>query len=191
MFKNVIKRAASILRIVSYVFLLVQWLWVIVLYGSVVVETGAVQTYIDTTRATQKPETQSLIELPESVSQLIAGALLVSMIALSVVLIVRVPKQATQMTIRATKATAKSITPAVQKIAHVPKKQRKQLTEAVLVGVIVVMSGLACVIILPIMSKISLPVAAVWFVSIWLLVLTVSTLLLSTLLGYFLRDHTR
>ena len=191
MIKNATKRTAGVIRVLSYVFLLLQWLWVVVLYSSLIIETGAVQSYIDATQAAPSPQQQFSVELPELIRQSLATILVISMIAVSVVLLFRVPKRATQMTIRATKITVKSISPTVQKLVHVPKKQRKQFTEAVLVGVIFVMSVLACVIILPIISSLSLSVSAVWFVSIWLLILTVSMLLVSTFLSYLSRDHTR
>lgn len=191
MFKNVIKRAANILRVVGYVFLLMQWLWVILLYSSLVIETGTVQTYIDTAETTPPAQEELVIKLPDLVRQLFAGVILISMVALSVILLVRVPRSTTKITIRATKVAAKSITPTVEKIVHVPKKQRKQLAEVVLVAIIVFLSLAAYGLVVPIVSITSLPVSVAWFVSIWLLVLTLGALLLAVLLDLVSRGRRR
>jgi hypothetical protein len=190
MIKNLTKRIAAIIKVLSYVFLLLQWVWVIVLYSSLVVETDIIQTYIDTAQ-TAEPQEPTGVELPEFIRQPFAAVIFIAMLALSVVLLIRAPKKATEVTIRATKVTAKSITPTVQKFAHVPKKQQRQLNEMVLLGMIVSLSVLAGTLTIPVMHSISLSASVIGSVSITLCMLTIGTVMVSGLLGYVSRDRTR
>lgn len=189
MTKNPAKRIADIARNTSYVFLMLQWLWVILLYSSWTIESGALQTYLDATQ-TSAPQEPILYDLPQFIQQPLAAMVLVIIGLLSVVLLVRAPKKATQVTIQATKGTARSITPVVQKLAHVPKNHTKQFAEKVLIGVIAALSVLACVLTIPIMHNLSLPASTSWVVSVWLSILAIGTLVLSTVISYFSRKRT-
>ena len=178
MIKIVAKRITSFTRIASYVFLLMQWAWVLVLYFSWAIESGVLQSYLDATQTSSVPEPVQFT-IPEFIRQPLAIIVLIVMTILSIVLVFRAPQKATEVTIRATAVTAKSITPVVQKVAHVPKNREKQLARSALMGVIIGLSLLAWSLTLPIIGRISLPESPSWIISSSLCAFTILVLVIS------------
>lgn len=188
--KIAMTRIAVTTRGISYVFLLLQWTWLILLYSSWAIESGVLQSYLNATQMSDSREPLD-IKLPEFIRQPFAVIVLILMMILSFVLFLRAPKQATDITIRATKLTAKSITPTVQKLVHTPKARKKRLAESVLVGCIVMLSVLACMFTIPVIYHVSLPATNSWVVNITLSTVTISLSLLSLLFSYLSAKNTR
>jgi hypothetical protein len=118
------KVSESVVNITSYVGLLLQFAWMIMLYISWAVQSGALQAYIDAT-GTSSTQPSLDIAIPELFRGPLSVVVLSSIVFITVYLIRRTPQLATEVTIRATERTAKTVRPVLKKAVHSPKARNK------------------------------------------------------------------
>lgn len=168
------KKLAEALNVLSYVALLVQALWAIMLYGSWLIFSGVLQTYIDQSGTTTSRYTFD-ITLPEFIRYPLAIFVVMSIVVLCVVLIRRTPETATQMTIHATERTAKAASPIVQKVMQVPKTHSKETNKRMILVTKLTVATVLLAASIVVQSYVELPPNIIVVVSVTAWIVTMFT----------------
>lgn len=122
--KAVKKLTDSIVDILGYIGLLLQFCWLGILYGSWAIQSGALQAFIDAT-GSRSPQPSIDFVLPEIIRGPLSVIVVICIVFLTIYFVRTTPQTVTHVTIRATEKTAKAAQPVIKKIVHTPRNRKK------------------------------------------------------------------
>lgn len=162
---------ARVLKRLGYAGLVLQWLWLIVLVAGVVIDMPIVRDYAEPVPMQISPAPDPTPSNP--LMAMMGLAITAGIIFVTLVILIRVPKAAGEMTMRAVAETTRKIQPRLEKKYHIKPRKRRRFGLAVIAAVQIALSLIALVSTLLIAGYVTgLPVYISHFIGLWLAVAT-------------------
>lgn len=124
---SIMRTVASILLGIAYISCLLQWLWIAIVAVPPLVKTGAFDSFVQQTPP-PKPVQQPVHQGTTPIGTLFVGIVTLLILIITVVVIIRLPKNIAKTGEKIVHQATDTVIPAVTHHKKLPEKKRKQLS---------------------------------------------------------------